>query len=152
MAAALKRMLTQATGVDHGPFSTSEVLDAVNYLVFPNFMPWAGYGTPIVYRLRPYLNDPDRSILEVYLLYVVPEGAPEADVPPTHWVQHGQSWADAPELGGLGGIFDQDERNFLMIQRGARAGGNSRVRFSTYQESRIRHLHDMIDCYVERYA
>jgi nitrite reductase/ring-hydroxylating ferredoxin subunit len=149
MAAALKRALTQATGVEHGDFSTSEVLDAVNYLVFPNFMPWAGYGTPIVYRLRPFGNDPDRAILDVYLLYVVPDGTPAPELCETRWLKSGESWTTATELGGLGNIFDQDEQNFLQIQRGLKAGGKPGVTLAAYQESRIRHLHDTLDRYLE---
>ena len=149
MSGALKRALTQATGVDHTGFSTSEVLDAVNYLVFPNFMPWAGYGTPIVYRLRPFGNDPDRSILDVYLLYVVPEGAAPGAPAETRWLKPGESWTTAAELGGLGQIFDQDEQNFLQIQRGLKAGGKPGVTLADYQESRIRHLHDTLDRYLQ---
>ena len=149
MGAALRRQLTAATGVDHSAYSTNEILDAVNYLVFPNLMPWAGYGVPIVYRLRPYRDDPNKSILEVYLLFVVPDGRPESDVVPTHWLKPGELWSSAPELGGLGPIFDQDERNFAIIQQGLRAGGNPELTVSAYQESRIRHLHDTIDAYIQ---
>lgn len=148
MAGAIRKMLTDATGVDHGNFSTSEIIDAVNYLVFPNLMPWAGYGTPIVYRLRPYGSDPDRSILEVYLLYAVPDDAPVADPVETRWLKEGESWTGAPELGGLGAIFDQDEQNFELIQRGLKAGGPSDIALSEYQESRIRHLHDTLERYL----
>ena len=148
MGKAIAGMLTAATGVDHGAFSTSEVLDAVNYLVFPNFMPWAGYGTPIVYRLRPFGDDPDRSVLEVYLLYVAPPDAPPVRPPATRWIAAGEPWTSAPELGGLGAIFDQDERNFARIQRGLKAGGKAGVTLAQYQESRIRHLHDTIDRYL----
>uniref|UniRef100_UPI0037532D6D aromatic ring-hydroxylating oxygenase subunit alpha n=1 Tax=Sphingomonas sp. TaxID=28214 RepID=UPI0037532D6D len=147
MAAALRVMLTSATGVDHADYSTSEIIDAVNYFVFPNFMPWAGYGTPIVYRLRPFGADPDRSILDVYLLYVTPEGdaMPPAE---TRWLQAGESWTEAAELGGLGAIFDQDEQNFLMIQSGLKAGGAPDLWPSRYQESRIRHFHATLDRHV----
>jgi phenylpropionate dioxygenase-like ring-hydroxylating dioxygenase large terminal subunit len=147
MAAALKTMLTSATGVDHAAFSTSEIIDAVNYFVFPNFMPWAGYGTPIVYRLRPFGSDPDQSILDVYLLYFAADGD-AAPCPETRWLKPGESWTAAAELGGLGAIFDQDEQNFLMIQNGLKAGGAPDLWPSRYQESRIRHFHATLDRHV----
>jgi phenylpropionate dioxygenase-like ring-hydroxylating dioxygenase large terminal subunit len=147
MATAVRAMLTEATGVNHTGFSTSEIIDAVNYFVFPNFMPWAGYGTPIVYRLRPYGSDPDRSILDVYLLYVTPAGAATATAE-TRWLQAGESWTAAAELGGLGAIFDQDEQNFLMIQNGLKAGGAADLWPSRYQESRIRHFHATLDRHI----
>jgi hypothetical protein len=111
-------------------------------------MPWAGYGTPIVYRLRPFENDPNHSILDVYLLFVVPEGTVSDGMHQTHWINPGESWTTASELGGLGQIFDQDEQNFLQIQRGLKAGGKPGVTLSSYQESRIRHLHDTLDDYL----
>jgi hypothetical protein len=147
MAGALRTMLTNATSVDHAAFSTSEIIDAVNYFVFPNFMPWAGYGTPIVYRLRPFGSDPDRSILDVYLLYVTSDETVGAPVE-TRWLGPSESWTAAVELGGLGAIFDQDEQNFLLIQNGLKAGGAPSLWPSRYQESRIRHFHAALDRHV----
>jgi nitrite reductase/ring-hydroxylating ferredoxin subunit len=148
MAAALGGMLSTATGVDHSGHSISEIIDAINYFVFPNLMPWAGFGTPIVYRVRPHGRDPDRSVLEVYLLYVVPDGAAPDPPPPVRWLGEDEPWSNAQELGGLGPIFDQDGANFALIQRGMKAGGDPHLRPAAYQESRIRHLHDTLARYV----
>lgn len=149
MAAAIRAMLADATGVDHADRSTSEIIDAINYHVFPNWMPWLGFGTPIVYRLRPYGDDPDRAILEVYLLYATDPGKARPAAAEVRWLAESDSWTAAAELGGLGAIFDQDEQNFLMIQRGLKAGGCPTISPSDYQESRIRFFHDIIDHYMK---
>lgn len=148
MATAIRALLKNVTGIDHDRVSTSEIIDAINYHVFPNFMPWTGFGTPIVYRLRPLGKDPDHSILEVYLLYATAPEAPRPDAVETNWLAPDDSWTAAPELGGLGAIFDQDERNFLLIQRGLKAGGCPTFSPSDYQESRIRFFHETLNSYM----
>ena len=108
MADALKEMLSNATGINHQDFSVSEVLDAIQYFAFPNFVPWAGYGVPIVYRFRPYGNDPDQCIMEVMLLYLG-QAEGQQTPPEIRWLKPEEPWSAAEELGGLGAIFDQDD-------------------------------------------
>ena len=43
--------------------SDAELADSFYYTVFPNFHPWGAYNR-IVYRFRPYGDDPDRCIME----------------------------------------------------------------------------------------
>ena len=147
MGKAMKAMLSQATGVDHEPFSTSEVLDAIQYFAFPNFVPWAGYGVPIVYRFRPYGNDPDQCIMEVMLLYLIADSSNYQPVG-VRWLAADEPWSTAQELGGLGAIFDQDAANFAAIQAGLKAGGAPTLTLSSYQESRVRHYHQTLRSYL----
>ena len=86
--------------------------------------------------------------MEVMLLYVVPDDAAPADPVGIHWLAPDDSWTKAPELGGLGAIFDQDSANFAQIQRGLKAGGKPGVTLSLYQESRLRHYLKTLDGYV----
>ncbi len=147
MGTAMKTMLSQATGVDHEPFSISEVLDAIQYFAFPNFVPWAGYGVPIVYRFRPYRNDPDQCIMEVMLLYLTRDTSASQPVG-VRWLAADEPWSAAEELGGLGPIFDQDAANFAAIQAGLKAGGAPTLTLSSYQESRVRHYHQTLRRYL----
>ena len=96
----------------HTNFSTSEIIDAIQYHVFPNFVPWAGYGVPIVYRFRPNANDPKTSIIDVILLQADNNPIQESN-PDVNWLDINDSWTKAKELGGLGEIFDQDEAALL---------------------------------------
>ncbi len=44
----------------------------------PNFMPWAGYMTPFVYRFRPNGKDAESCVIDFMLLEPVPEGGARA--------------------------------------------------------------------------
>ena len=147
LAKSMRDILTKSTGVDHSEFSTSEIIDAIQYFVFPNFIPWAGYGVPIVYRFRPNGHDPDSSIFEVILLYESSDKNFESD-PNINWLEPDDSWTKAEELGGLGILFDQDEAAFKAGQNGLKASLKKGSTFSLYQESRIRHFHKTIDNYI----
>ena len=144
---SMKEILTSSTGVNHQKFSTSEIIDAIQYFVFPNFIPWAGYGVPIVYRFRPNGHNPDQSIFEVILLYENNDEKKETD-PGINWLDEDDSWTKAEELGGLGDLFDQDEAAFRSGQLGLKASNKKGSTFSLYQESRIRHFHKTIDMYL----
>jgi len=54
----------------------------------------------------------------------------------------------APEIGGLGPVFDQDDSNMPAVQKGMMASKKGAVSLASYQESRIRHLHQTLDKYL----
>ena len=54
----------------------------------------------------------------------------------------------APELGALGEVFDQDVDNLQALHKGMKTSKRGAARLASYQESRIRHLHQTIDKYV----
>ena len=47
--------------------SDAELVDSIDYSVFPNFHPWAAYQR-LVYRFRPNGDDHQSCIMEVYIL------------------------------------------------------------------------------------
>lgn len=144
--AARARMFNQL-GVDCSNFSDTEMLDAIQYFIFPNFMPWVGVGAPLQYRFRPNGNDPNSCIIEVLLLLPCPpQNRPPAAK--THWLTADESWTNAPELGGLGEVFDQDTSNLRRIQQGLKASAKSGITLGRYQESRIRHFHQVWERYI----
>ncbi|MFZ0717848.1 aromatic ring-hydroxylating oxygenase subunit alpha [Mycobacterium sp.] len=140
-------------GVDMSKMSNSEAIDAIEYALFPNFIPWAGDGFPIVYRFRPDDNNPQSCIVDVMLMGLYPDGVD----PPTakiHWLDNAPGsdspdWTEAPELGALGAILNQDMGNLSRVQRGLRASRKPGVTFSAYQECRIRHFASILDRYLE---
>ena len=147
LAERTRRQLEQRTARDMGAVSDSEALDAIEYFVFPNFVPWAGYTTPLVYRFRPAGEDPARALMDVMLLEPVPAHGPRPAPAATRHLAEGQRWAEAPELGYMGRILDQDTATLGRIQRGL-AGGGPDVVLSRYQESRIRHFHATLGDYL----
>jgi hypothetical protein len=148
LAQSVRTNLSQSSRLDLDHVSDSEMLDTIQYFVFPNFSPWAGVGAPIVYRWRPYGNDTQRSILEVMLLFVVaPDRRPKRGAP-IHWLAGDERFSDAAELGELGPVLDQDLDNFAWIQKGLRGTRKPGVTLAHYQESRIRRFNRTLDEYL----
>jgi len=122
--------------------SDAELADSFYYTVFPNFHPWGAYNR-IVYRFRPYRNDPDRSIMEV--IYLSPFRGKRPPPAPVHWLADDEDWTFAPELGFLARVFNQDTFNLGKVQRGLHASVRTEIPFARYQESKIRHFHALLD-------
>jgi hypothetical protein len=57
-------------------------------------------------------------------------------------------WTDAPELGMLAKVFEQDVFNMAKVQKGLETTRKPGVTFSNYQESKIRWLHRLLDEFV----
>jgi hypothetical protein len=124
----------------------SEAIDAIQYFVFPNFVPWGGYA-PIVYRFRPNGNDPESCKMELMLLTPTPADSTPVPIVPIE-LDYGESWSTVPGLGRLAEIFDQDMTNLDVIQRGVRASRKGAITLAAYQESRIRHFEETLDSYL----
>jgi phenylpropionate dioxygenase-like ring-hydroxylating dioxygenase large terminal subunit len=133
-------------GADLSNVCDSLMVDAVEYFVFPNFMPWVAYGSPIQYRFRPNGDDVNSTIMTVMMLMpYAGERPPSAKV---HRISADEPWTSAPQLGGLGAIFEQDTSNLYRVQKGLRASAKKTVTLGEYQEARIRHFHQTIDKYL----
>ena len=113
--------LAERTGRDFSEVTDSELLDGIEYFLFPNFMPWAGYLTAIAYRFRPDGHDADSCVIDIMMLEPTPENQPRPPAAPTRYLGSDETWADAPELGFFGRIFNQDGSTFARIQRGLHA-------------------------------
>jgi phenylpropionate dioxygenase-like ring-hydroxylating dioxygenase large terminal subunit len=148
LADRTRSALGARTGRDLSSLSDSEALDAIEYFVFPNFMPWAGYTTPLAYRFRPDRHDHTRSSMDVMLLEPLPADGTREPPSPTRYLAAEQPWADAPELGYLGRILDQDTATLARVQRGLEAAPGPDVTLAREQESRIRHFHATLDAYL----
>jgi phenylpropionate dioxygenase-like ring-hydroxylating dioxygenase large terminal subunit len=144
---AMRATSEKMFGGDYSQVSESELLDALVYNVFPNFAPWGGFMPNIVYRWRPW-PDQDRCLMEVRVIARVPEGQPRPKGVPFHLLSDDECWADAPELGVVGGVVDQDMTNMELTHEGLKVSRNQRVELGDYQEVRIRHFHQTLDSYI----
>lgn len=131
------------TGLDYSDVSDADMLDIIQYWVFPNFFPWGGMCSNLVYRFRPDGMRTDSAYLDVYILqrYNPENGAPKPA--PLNILSDDEPWASAEELGGLGAIFDQDMANMAYVQEGAqisKATKGSTI-LTRYHEARIRDLY-----------
>jgi phenylpropionate dioxygenase-like ring-hydroxylating dioxygenase large terminal subunit len=152
LAERTRRQLAQRTGGDYSSVSDCEALDAIEYFVFPNFVPWAGYTTPLAYRFRPNGDDHRSAVMDVMLLEPLPENGPRPAPSPTRHLPAGGRWADAPELGYLGRILDQDTATLARVQHGLETGAGSDITLAREQECRIRHFHATLGEYLQEPA
>ncbi len=144
---AMRKASERAFGGDYSQVSESELLDALVYNVFPNFAPWGGFMPNIVYRWRPW-PDQDHCLMEVRVIARVPEGQPRPRSVPMHLLSDNEIWADAPELGVLGAVVDQDMTNMELTHEGLKVSKNGNVELGDYQEIRIRHFHNLLSHYI----
>ena len=109
--------------------------------LFPNFHPWGGWAR-INFRFRPYGGDVDKCLMDVILTAPWPEGRPKPPAAVQRTLAEDQSWTEAPELGTLARIIDQDLGNMAAIQKGLKAKSRPFVWFSAYQEGKIKNFHE----------
>jgi nitrite reductase/ring-hydroxylating ferredoxin subunit len=142
-----REMMRQMLGVDLSSYSDSEIIDGIEYFVFPNWFPWAGIANGIQYRFRPYRHDPDVCIMDVRLMFPLPPG-PRPLAAPVHHLGLDEPFATVPELLSLAGVLDQDVDNMEAMQRGMKTAPQSGLVISDYQEARIRHYHQRLDEWI----
>ena len=119
--------------------SDAEMMDSIDYTLFPNFHPWGAFNR-IVYRFRPNGDDHRSSIMECIFMSPYPEGEKPDDVP-VRWLSDEENFSDAKELASLGNVFDQDVFNMGKVQLGLETTHKSGIVLSNYQESKVRWLH-----------
>lgn len=141
LAAFLRAQLGARLGVDFSAASDSEMLDLAGYTIFPNVVVFLGEELPVLYRARPWGADAATSLFEVIVHVPLPPGASAPPAAPMRLLPAGARWSDAPELGGLGPIFDQDTANLERIQLGQHSPGFPGPIFAHRQEVLLRQLH-----------
>lgn len=143
-----RQMFGAAAGADLSQATLAELQDAILYSVFPNTQIWAGYFGNIVYRFIPDGDDHEHCLFDVRLLGRHPPDQPRPPAPPVHRLGDDEPFSNAPELGALGVVFDQDMRNLPNMMKGLKASKSGRTSLAHYQESRIRHHHQTLDTYL----
>jgi len=127
--------------------SDAEMMDSIDYTIFPNFHPWGAFNR-IVYRFRPNGDDHRSAIMEcIFLAPYQGEKPPPCDV---HWLGEDETFTDAEELGMLGKVFNQDLFNMANIQLGLETTRKPGITLGDYQESKIRWLHMKLGQWVDR--
>ncbi len=147
--AAIRELKRSLLGADLSEASDSEIIDAIEYFCFPNFMPWAGYQNCMAYRFRPDGDDHTRSIMDVWLMNPVDDPTtplPHASEPIVVDCEKGIGHVEA--LGRFRVVLQQDLDNLPLVQRGLRTSAKGTVSLADYQEVRIRHFHQTLDRYL----
>ena len=150
--AALRREQLKAQYGREFTLSDVEMIDSIQYFMFPNFFPWMGEFLPLVYQFLPYGDDPEMCAAHTRLLLPLPA----AGRPPAAKMKElgfDDTFEGIKEWADIGLVFDQDYLNLPDIQKGLRASADSGKGYATlarYQESRITHFHEVIDRMINR--
>jgi len=59
-------------------------------------------------------------------------------------------WCEAPELGFLARVFNQDVFNLPKVQLGLKAPAKKTVTLANYQETKIRHFHHTLSRWLAK--
>lgn len=147
IAADRRSTLSKEMGVDLSNVSTSEMLDSIEYFLFPNMFLFPGITIPMIYRFRPI--DVDHCLHEILFLQPVPENRPRPEPAQKVRLEIEDSYTTVDGFDpGLAFVFDQDTDNLYRQRAGAKASVKGAQTLGNYQEARIRRLHMTLDKYL----
>lgn len=139
--------LRKALGDDVDQISDAELLDPIYYSVFPNISPWGSFN-PIFYRFKPYGDNPEECIHECMFMLPVPRGEDRPAPAKMHFLDLDDDYIEAPELGHLAKVFNQDTLNLPYVQKGLHT--LKEVIFANYGETKPRHFHKKLNEWMEK--
>lgn len=143
-----RKKISASTNRDLSGVSDSVALDLIQYSIFPNFVQFAGVGLAAGYRFRPYGDDPERSIMEMFFLFPKAEDGSHPAPPDIVWLTEDEPWSTVEAMGSAAMVVDQDTDNLKRIQKGLRTTRKPGATLANYQESRIRYFHQTLDSYM----
>ena len=145
----LRQSLGEKMQVNLSNTSNSEMLDSIEYHLFPNACFFPGIVIPLIYRFRPL--GVDKCIHDIMMLQPLPEDGTRPA--PANTVRLGidDSYTSVPAFrdNRLGHVLDQDTDNFQRQWAGILASMKGSETLGNYQESRIRHFHQTLDTYLD---
>ena len=148
VAASMSRARWRSAAGDRvDRMSDAEMVDAIDYTIFPNFHPWGAFNR-IVYRFRPNGDDHRTAIMEV--IFLAPFSGARPDPAPIRWLSDEENFTVVPELGTLAKVFEQDVSNMARVQIGLESTRKAGVTLSDHMESRVRWLHHRLDEWLEQ--
>jgi nitrite reductase/ring-hydroxylating ferredoxin subunit len=137
---ARRMELLAARGFDVSGLSPELMTSADDVYCFPNVVGPIYPGSAILFRVRPYGDDPNRSIKDTWVLeWRGPESEPRRARPRFFEDWHDREWGE---------ITEQDYENLGNVQRGMRSAGWTGARLNPRQEGNILHMHRVIDQYL----
>jgi len=146
----MRKTLGEAWGVDLSAYSDSEMMDSIEYHLFPNMFMFPGVSLPMIYRFRPIGTDPGRTLFDLLFLQPLAPGQARPEAPAPHRLTPGESYASAPGMSpGLGFVYDQDTDNLAMQYKGFLASRKRGQTLGNYQEARTRRVHMTLDQYLK---
>jgi len=139
-----RRMLAEVVPTIAADIPDVELHSAMFFSVFPNWHPWGSFNL-INYRFRPNGDNHEECIMECMYMAPIPENGEFEPVREIHWLEPDEDWTNAPELGMLTKIFNQDLRNLPFVYEGMKTTARENLRLGDYNELKIRHFHKLYE-------
>ncbi len=153
IAEGLREQLSAALNENMTAVSDALLLDSIEYHLFPNMFFFPGFGVPMVYRFRPDLHSVDHCLFDLLVMAPLAADEDEPYPPEPVFVDVDQSYTEVPGLGWLGRVYDEDTGNLQLQTQGLKSlAAGEGITLGNYQEVRIRHVHQLIDKYMKRFA
>ncbi|GAB4145808.1 MAG: hypothetical protein Tsb0016_15910 [Sphingomonadales bacterium] len=150
MAQQVRDLMKQQYGLDYDHYSVPELIDSIKYNVFPNLLIFPAAGFPLVQTFRPAGHDQDNSLFDLMILRPKPRDG-VVDVAEPVLLGENDSYTQVPGLDPfLALVLDQDTDIMRWQREGMYTSKKGAESLSVYQESRIRHLHQTLDKYLNR--
>jgi nitrite reductase/ring-hydroxylating ferredoxin subunit len=150
MADYLREHFDSVLDVAVDGLTDAEILDTIEYTLFPNLFLFPGLSMPMVYRFRPNGTDPDSCLFDLLFLRPVPRSGQIPDSAEPVRIGVNESYAIVPGMDpDMGHVYDQDTDNLDLQQQGFHAAIKRGGTMGNYQEIRIRHFHQTLDDYLK---
>lgn len=146
----LRRQLAEKKGLDVSKISDCEILDSIEYHLFPNAFFFPGINIPMAYRFRPNGMDVDSAIFDLLILEPLAEGESHPEPPEPECLDVEQSYTEVEALSWLGHVYDEDTGNLAMQQQGFKTSRKPGLTLGNYQEARIRRVHMTLEEFLNR--
>ena len=139
MQAATKKSAA-AQGLDVSELNDDQLSDDYHYYIFPSLTFNTNALNFLFFRQRPHATDPNKMLFDLQTYVRMPPGAdwPPRPVHTTH--KHGEI--------SIGLVLDQDSYNLPRVQKGMNSRAYKGLLIN-YRERRIRHMHKVLDNYIE---
>jgi hypothetical protein len=122
----------------------------LKYNVFPNLMFSGGAAMHGLSIFRPDGFDTNKAIIDRYSFLPVPSGQPRPEPAEVFVIAEDESYGISPDLSEFTAlVLDQDTNIMRWQQEGMHASAKGAETLSSYQESRVRWLHETLQKYVE---
>lgn len=149
MAQRVKAQMLEEYGLDYSGHSVPEMIDSLKYNVFPNVIFYPAPGLCLIQRFMPDGNNKDKATFEQMVMRPKPKDGKFETADVTD-IAEDVPFASVPEVDPfLASVLDQDTNIMRWQLEGMYTSGKGAATLSLYQESRIRHLHDTLDKYLE---
>lgn len=151
MAEQMRKNFLENHGMDLSGLSDAEVIDSLKYNIFPNMILYGGPGLKQIQLFKPIGMDLDKCTFESINFRPCPQGQERPEPAEPYFVAEDESFTTAPTRNEFAGtVLDQDTSIMRWQQEGMHASAKGGQTLSSYQESRIRRIHETLMKYIER--